>query len=146
MCKCIVEIKASYTQVMSQTEQVVEQSVDMDRFLDTINEIKKLLEGVINDTNNLIELVRAHFTEITVPEAVELLTLSEPIQKKMQQLYLNLLRSTYHKGLKTTVEKYRHSMDDFDELCQDMKTFNIELAQDASFQNTLNKVSEMISK
>ena len=146
MCKCIVEIKASYTQVMSQTEQVVEQSVDMDRFLDTINELKKLLEGVIDDTNNLIELVRAHFTEITVPEAVELLTLSEPIQKKMLQLYLNLLRSTYHNGLKTTVEKYRQSMSDFDELCQDMRTFNIELAQDASFQNTLNKVSEMISK
>jgi len=118
----------------------------MDRFLDTINELKKLLEGVIDDTYNLIELVRAHFTEITVSEAVELLTLSEPIQKKMQQLYLNLLRSTYHKGLKTTVEKYRLSMSDFDELCQDMRTFNIELAQDTNFQDTLNKVNEMISK
>lgn len=146
MCKCIVEIKASYTQVMSQTEQVVEQSVDIDRFLDTINELKKLLEGVIDDTYNLIGLVRAHFTEITVPEAVELLTLSEPIQKKMQLLYLNLLRSTYHKGLKTTIEKYLQSMSDFDELCQDMRTFNIELAQDTHFQDTLNKVNEMISK
>lgn len=131
---------------MSHTEQVVEQSVDIDRFLDTIIELKKLLEGVIDDTYSLIKLVRANFTEITLSEAVELLELSEPIQKKMQLLYLNLLRSTYHKGVKTIVDKYRQSMNDFDELCQDMKTFNIDLAQNDHFKDTLNKVNEMIFK
>lgn len=141
MCTCIDTIKASYTQVRKQTEQVVEQSFDMDDFLDAINVVKKELTRVTDETNALVELVREHFTEITVEEAQELLALSEPIQKKMQVVYLKLLASSLYVGLETAADLYRQAMSDFDELCRDMKTFNIDLAQDPEYL----KVSQMLN-
>lgn len=83
MCTCIAKIKTSYTKVRKQAEEVANQSFDMDDFLDAINVVKKELTRVTDETNALVELVRDHFTEITVDEAKELLELSEPIQKKM---------------------------------------------------------------
>lgn len=145
MCTCIAEIKESYTQVRKQAEYVVEQSYNIDDFLDAINAVRKPLDSVTSETNALVELVRSHFTEITVPEAEELLQLSEPIQKKMQQVYLNLLRSPLRVGMEQSVDLFRQAMSDFDELCHDMKTFNIDLAQDEHFQQTLKMVSEMMN-
>lgn len=145
MCTCIAEIKESYTQVRKQAEYVVEQSYNIDDFLDAINAVRKPLDSVTSETNALVELVRSHFTEITVPEAEELLQLSEPIQKKMQQVYLNLLRSPLRVGMEQSVDLFRQAMSDFDELCHDMKTFNIDLAQDEHFQHTLKMVSEMMN-
>lgn len=146
MCTCIAEIKESYTQVRKQAEYVVEQSYDIDDFLDAINLVKKELDRVTDDTNALVELVRSHFTEITVPEAEELLQLSEPIQKKMQQVYLNLLRSPLRVGMEQSVDLFRQAMSDFDELCRDMKTFNINLAQDDEFRKVSQGICDMLKK
>ena len=146
MCTCIAEIKASYTKVREQAEEVASHSFDMDDFLDAINVVRKELTRVTDETNDLVELVRDHFTEITVPEAEELLQLSEPIQKKMQMVYLKLLASPLYVGLETATDLYRQAMSDFDELCHDMKTFNIDLAQNDHFTQTLKMVSEMMRR
>lgn len=92
----------------------------------------------------LVELVRNHFTEITVAEAEDLLSLSGPIQKKMQQVYLNLLCSPLLVGIEQTVELYRQSMSDFDELCRDMRTFNVNLAQDTEFQRVSAMLNDLL--
>lgn len=144
MCTCIAEIKASYTQVRKQAEYAVEKSYDIDDFLDAVNVVKKQVALVTDETNALVELVRNHFTEITVAEAEDLLSLSGPIQKKMQQVYLNLLRSPLLVGMEQTVELYRQSMSDFDELCRDMRTFNVNLAQDTEFQRVSAMLNDLL--
>ena len=144
MCTCIAEIKASYTQVRKQAEYAVEKSYDLDDFLDAVNVVKKQVVLVTIETNTLVELVRNHFTEITVSEAEDLLALSDPIQKKMQQVYLNLLRSPLLVGMEQTVDLYRQSMSDFDELCRDMRTFNVNLAQDAEFQRVSGMLNDLL--
>jgi hypothetical protein len=144
MCTCIAEIKASYTQVRKQAEYAVEKSYDIDDFLDAVNVVKKQVALVTDETNALVELVRNHFTEITVAEAEDLLALSGPIQKKMQQVYLNLLRSPLLVGMEQTVELYRQSMSDFDELCRDMRTFNVNLAQDTEFQRVSAMLNDLL--
>lgn len=146
MCTCIAEIKATYTKVQRQTEEVASQSFDMDDFLDAINAVKKELSIVTDETNELVELVRDHFTEITVDEAKDLLVLSEPIQKKMQVVFLKLLASPLYVGLETATDLFRQAMSEFDELCHDMKTINIDLAQNDHFQQTLKMVSDMMHK
>ena len=144
MCTCIAEIKASYTQVRKQAEYAVEKSYDIDDFLDAVNVVKKQVALVTDETNALVELVRNHFTEITVAEAEDLLALSGPIQKKMQQVYLNLLRSPLLVGMEQTVELYRQSMSDFDELCRDMRTFNVNLAQDTELQRVSAMLNDLL--
>ena len=144
MCTCIAEIKASYTQVRKQAEYAVEKSYDIDDFLDAVDVFKKQVALVTDETNALVELVRNHFTEITVAEAEDLLALSGPIQKKMQQVYLNLLRSPLLVGMEQTVELYRQSMSDFDELCRDMRTFNVNLAQDTEFQRVSAMLNDLL--
>lgn len=144
MCTCIAEIKTSYTRVDKQTEEVAIQSFDMDDFLDAINLVKKDLNKVVAETNTLVELVRDHFTEITISEAEELLQLSEPIQRKMQVVYQKILASPLYLGLEEEMEQYRQAISDFDELCHDMSTFNINLAQDPEFLETERKLREML--
>jgi len=146
MCTCMTKIKASYTNVREKAEQVASQAFDMDNFLDSINVVKNELARVTDETNALVELVRDHFTEITIPEAEELLSISEPIQKKMQLVYLKLLASPLYVGLETATDLYRQAMSDFDELCYDMKTFNINLAKDEHFQQTLKMVNDMMQR
>jgi len=144
MCTCMTDIKASYTNVWKQTEEVANQSFDMDDFLDAINVVRKELTMVTDKTNELVELVRSHFTEITIPEAEELVSLSEPIQKKMQVVYLKLLASPLYVGMGTAADLYRQAMSDFDELCHDMETFNINLAKDPDFISVSQTLNDLL--
>ncbi len=136
MCTCIAEIKTSYTKVRKQTEEVASQSFDMDDFLDAINMVKKELARVTNETNALVELVRDHFTEFDIQETMVLLAHSTPILISMDQLYQKLLESSLYQGLKAAVDKYRDCMSDFQELCSDLQTFNIDMKQDEEFQKS----------
>lgn len=146
MCACIDIIKASYSEVQRQTAKVVEQPFDMDAFLDRINDIQKELAEVTDDIHGLVELVRSHFTELTIEESEELLHLSAHTMNKMDELYLKLLRSPYYVGMKTSVERYQEGVSDFKELCNDLKSFNIDLRRDEVFQATLQQLSSLIRK
>ena len=69
MCTCIVEIKATYTEVGRETSRVARKSFskpveligkenfNIDEFLDAINLITKDLNSVTQATNNLIKVV-----------------------------------------------------------------------------------------
>lgn len=158
MCTYIAEIKATYTEVNRETsrvarksfrkpiELVTKENFDIDEFLDAINIITKDLNSVTQATNDLIEVVRNNFCEISTSEAEELLELSRPIYEKMQKLYNKLIASPLYRGMKTAVELYNDAMSDFDELCHDLKTFRIDLEQNEEFQESLRKLSERMGR
>ena len=158
MCTCIAEIKESYTEVKKVTLRVARKSYDkpvntdndvvfdVDKFLDAINVITKDLHCVTQATNDLVVIVRNNFWEISSQEAEDLLMLSKPIQKKMEQLYQKLMASPLYKGMQTAVGLYLVAIRDFEELCHDLKTFRIELEQNEEFQQTLRDVNEMLRK
>ena len=89
MCTCIDLIKDSYTKVRRGTSRVARRSfkgpvdttvksqVDIDDFLDAINLITRELHQLTTSINDLVEVVRNNFCEITTPEAEELLALSD---------------------------------------------------------------------
>ena len=54
MCTCIAEIKASYTKVRHQTAEVAQQQFDIDDYLDKVNVVRKNLERITEETNNLV--------------------------------------------------------------------------------------------
>ena len=94
MCTCIDNIRASYSEVKRETSRVARRSfqkpveagdnaqVSVDDFLDAINVITRELHQVTTSVNDLVEVVRINFCQITPQEARELLELSEPIDKK----------------------------------------------------------------
>ena len=156
MCTCIAEIKATYTEVKKETSRIARKSFkkpvdivtekNIDRFLDAINIITKDLNGVTQSTNDLIKVVRNNFCEISILEAEDLLKLSRPILEKMQSLHKKLIASPLYRGMKTAVELYNDAMCDFEELCQDLKTFRVDLEKDEKFQNILNDLNEMTKR
>jgi len=127
MCTCIAEIKESYTKVRYQTAEVAQQWFDVDNYLDKVNVVRKSIEQITDETNNLIEIVRVHFTEFDVQETTELLAHSTSILILMDQLHRRLKESPLYPGLKTTVENYCDCVSDFQELCSDLQTFNIDI-------------------
>ena len=133
MCTCIAEIKESYTKVRHQTAEVAQHRFDMDDYLDNVNVVRKKLEQITEETNNLVETVRDHFTEFNEHETTELLAHSAPILILMDQLNQRLIASPLYPGLKTAAEHYHDCMSDFQELCSDLQTFNIDLRRDEEF-------------
>ncbi len=136
MCTCIAEIKESYTKVRHQTAEVAQQQFDIDEYLDKVIVVRKKIEEITNVTNDLIEMVRDHFTEFDIQETVELLAYSTPILILMDQLHQKLVESPLYPGLKISVENYRDCVSDFQELCTDLQTFNIDLRRDEEFQKS----------
>lgn len=136
MCTCIAEIKESYTKVRHQTAEVAQQQFDIDDYLDQVNLVRKKVELITEETNNLVETVRDHFTEFDIQETTELLAHSTPILILMDQLSQKLVESPLYPGLKNAVENYRDCVSDFQELCSDLQTFNIDLRRDEEFQKS----------
>ena len=133
MCTCIAEIKESYTKVRHQTAEVAQQKFDIDDYLDIVIVVRKKLEQITEETNNLVETVRDHFTEFDEQETIELLAHSAPILILMDQLHQKLVESPLYPGLKTTADNYRDCVSDFQELCSDLQQFNIDLRHDEDF-------------
>ena len=136
MCTCIAEIKESYTKVRYQTAEVAQQRFDIDDYLDMVNVVRKKVEQITNETNGLVETVRDHFTEFDVQETTELLAHSAPILILMDHLQQKLVESPLYKGLVSVVENYCDCVSDFQELCTDLQTFNIDLRRDDEFQKS----------
>jgi len=158
MCTCIDTIKASYSEVKRETSRVARRSfqnpvevgdnaqVSVDDFLDTINVITRELHQVTTSVNDLVDVVRINFCQITPQEAEELLELSEPINKKMQVLHKKLQKSPLYVGMETVVKLYEEAMGGFDELCHDLQTFRINLEENKEFQNLLKNLNESLSR
>lgn len=149
MCTYIDTIKASYSEVGRRTSRVARKSFRrpvvkadksepcIDDFLDAINAITKELQRLTDSVNELVEVVRNNFCDITTSEAEELLVLSAPITDKMQLLHRKLLRSPLYIGMETVVSLYFDAMTEFEELCSDLKTWHVDAPQNAHFQETL---------
>lgn len=158
MCTCIDNIKTSYADVRRNTSRIARKSFgnptvpvgktypDVDDFLDAINVITKELQQTTQSVNDLIEVVRNNFCGITTSEAKELLSISQPINEKMLLLHRKLLKSPLYVGMETTVKLYEDAMSDFEELCHDLKTFRIDLEQNADFQESLHNLTESLKR
>ena len=142
MCTCIAEIKESYTKVRHQTAEVAQQKFNIDDYLDMVIVVRKKLEQITDETNNLVETVRVHFTEFDEQETTELLARSAPILILMDQLHQKLVESPLYQGLKTAAENYRDCVSDFQELCTDLQTFNIDVPRNEKCR----EVEELLRK
>lgn len=142
MCTCIAEIKESYTKVRHQTAEVAQQKFDIDDYLDMVIVVRKKLEEITVETNNLVETVRDHFTEFDEQETTELLAHSAPILILMDQLHQKLVESPLYPGLKTAAENYHDCVSDFQELCTDLQTFNIDVPRNEKCR----EVEELLRK
>ena len=110
-----------------QTAEVAQQQFDIDDYLDKVIIVRKNVELITDETNRLVETVRDHFTEFDVQETTELLAYSTPILILMDRLHQRLMESPLYPGLKSTVENYLDSVSEFQELCSDLQTFNIDV-------------------
>lgn len=146
MCACIDIIKETYSDVLEQTEYVAKQSFSMDDYLDAIIHFTKQFEDLTGRINNLVELVRDHFTELTTDETKDLLAESKVMRKNMAQLYKTACDSSLYPGLKTVVKQYHESVSDFSELCNDLQTWNVNIPADAEFQKTLDALNTLLNQ
>ena len=128
-----------------QTAEVAQQKFDIDDYLDRVNIVRKKVEQITDETNSLVEMVRAHFTEFDVQETTELLAHSTPILILMDQLHQKLVDSPLYPGLKTAVENYRDCVSDFQELCNDLQVWNIDVPQNPKVLEAERKLSEMLN-
>ena len=146
MCKCIENIKTSYSRVKRETSRLSRRSfcdpildvgitqVNMDDFLDAINSQTHELHQLTQVINDLIDGVRSAFCDISTQEAEELLELSGPMYDKMQLVQRKLHKSPLYVGMQTVVDIYEDAMSDFEELCHDLRTWRIDLEQDEEFE------------
>ena len=130
--------------LMTQAREVAQQQFDMDDYLDKVNVIRKKVERITDETNNLVETVRDHFTEFDEQETTELLAHSTPILILMDQLHQKLIYSPLYPGLETVVENYLDCVSDFQELCTDLQVWNIDVPRNSEVLEAERKLTEML--
>ena len=152
MCTYINTIKASFSEVGRRTSRVARKSFrkptaktdkpepSIDDFLDAINVTTKELQKVTDSVNDLVQVVRNNFCDITTQEAEDLLQLSTPITEKMLLLHKKLLKSPLYVGMETVVSLYFNAMTEFEELCSDMKIWHIDAPKNDHLQQTLERL------
>ena len=156
MCTCIDNIKTSYTEVKKEATRVSKQSFDVpvgikgdvqpniDKFLDAINYFTREIHGLTNAINNLVEVTRNNFCDISADLAKEMLRQSDTTCKKMHLLYDKLLASPLYLGMETVVALYSDAMNDFEELCSDLKTLRVDAQNNEQLQTTLAKLDKLL--
>lgn len=149
MCTCIDNIKVSYSEIGRMTARATRQSFckpvasvlggqpSVNEYLDAVNVAARELQKVTDSINDLVEIVRNNFCDITPSEADELLMLSAPVSEKMQALHRKILRSSIYAGMETVVGLYNDAMTGFEELCSDLKTWDIDAPDNNHLQQTL---------
>ena len=158
MCTCIDNIKASYTEVKKVATRVSKESFagpigikgniqpNIDEFLDAINYFTREIHGLTNAINNLVEVTRINFCNISEDLAKEMLSQSDSMCKKMRLLHKKLLASPLYLGMETVVALYCDAMNDFEELCSDIKTLRIDAPNNQQLQKTLVGLDELLNK
>jgi len=141
MCTCVETIQKTFIGVREQTEKIDDCSFDIDSFLDRINSIRKPVEDVARDIVKLVELVHVHFVELNAEDSILLLNDFIKTRQKMYEVYTKLRKSSLYVGMKNAVKEFRHSVDLFSEMCDDLQRYNVELSKDSDYQNLTEKLN-----
>lgn len=141
MCTCVETIQKTFVGVKKQTDEINVCSSDIDSFLDRINSIRKPVEEVTRDILQFVELVRDYFVELNAEDSALLLNDFIKTRQKMYEAYTKLRNSTLYVGMKTAVKEFRHSVDLFSEMCDDLQKCNIELSKDLEYQDLVERLN-----
>ena len=141
MCTCVETIQKTFVSVKKQTDEINVCSSDIDSFLDRINSIRKPVEEVTRDILQFVELVRDHFVELNAEDSASLLNDFIKTRQKMYEAYTKLRNSTLYFGMKNAVKEFRHSVDLFSEMCDDLQKYNIELSKDPEYQDLVDRLN-----
>lgn len=141
MCTCVETIQKTFVSVKKQTDEINVCSSDIDSFLDRINSIRKPVEEVTRDILQFVELVRNHFVELNAEDSASLLNDFIKTRQKMYEAYTKLRNSTLYVGMKNAVKEFRHSVDLFSEMCDDLQKYNIDLSKDSEYQDLVDRLN-----
>ena len=141
MCTCVETIQKTFVGVKKQTDEINVCSSDIDSFLDRINSIRKPVEEVTRDILQFVELVRDHFIELNAEDSASLLNDFIKTRQKMYEAYNKLRYSTLYLGMKNAVKEFRHSVDSFSEMCEDLHKYNIELSKDSEYHDLAERLN-----
>ena len=143
MCVCVETVRQSLADVKRQTEEVAVRPMDMDDFLDAINYFSKRLVAITQKTDDFLESFRQDITSFSIEDSKILLADLYDLKKSMAELYTTLRQSQYYVGMKTVVKNYHRTMEDFYELYDDLKTYNIDLSRNEKYAALLGELNSI---
>ena len=147
MCTAFEEIKKGYIELRDTTHGVGALMYDPDddeqrQFL--IDEGRKGLKEATEETAKLEQLVRSHFTELSIDETTTLMALSTPILVGMEFLRNKVRDSSIAAEFQVGFETYCEAVDDFFELCSDLQVWNIDIKGDAELSRKLEDIGKTL--
>ena len=141
MCTCVETIQRTFADVKKQTEEIAVYSFDVDVFLDKINSIRKPVIETKNLINDFVELVRSNFVELSAEDSRMLLAEFVKTRARMYQVYKKLTKSSYYIGMKEAVKDFHSSIDNYNEMCHDLESFNIKLSENPEYGTLLKDLN-----
>lgn len=119
----------------------VEQSIN--KFLDAINQTKCDIEVITGLTDELTELLWAHFESLTENDFEEFKNQLHTVIDKLNTFYRTIRNSKLYPGVKTVTREMHYSIDNLIEVYTDLVTFKIKLPKDEKFQELANFINEL---
>ena len=146
MIECIDDIRTKIETVKSKTDNSIVDEENINVHLDEILVVKKIVDGMASDIDNLVEDLYVFFNENpSVESYLELKPNLKSLYRIASKYYDRVRESRYFNDVKTSIEEYRLSIAGLEEIIHDLDLFRIELPNDDKFKKLAEQFNEIFA-
>lgn len=143
MC-CVEVIKDNIVAV--QTESVInKKAMDkaIDTYLDIILDIQKNIRSLNKSIAELYDLIHDNFSQLTKEDYSQIADMYKKLIRSLFGLYTAYRTSGFYSGIKTDLRDFKNSIDDLQEIGNDMKIFIVSLPQNKDYRNLAGLINNL---
>lgn len=143
MC-CVEVIKENIIAV--QTESICnKESLDkmIDTYLDIIIDIQHDIRKLNHSIADLHDLIHSFFSELTENDYNQIKDVYKKLIQNLNKLYTTYKKSVFYPGIKTDVKEFRKSIQDLQEMENDMQLFIQKLPHNDEYKNLAKLINAL---
>lgn len=143
MC-CVEVIKDNIVAIQAESainRKAIDKAVDT--YLDIILDIQKDIRGLNRSMAELYEFIHKNFSQLTKEDYSQIAGMYKKLVRNLIGLYNAYRKSDFYPGIKTDLKDFRNSIDDLQEMRNNMEVFIVELPQNADYKNLAGLINSL---
>lgn len=96
-----------------------------------------------NSIDKLYDLLHTSFPTLIKEDYAEIAGLYRILIRNLVGLYNAYRKSSFYSGIKTDLKSFKNSIDDLQEMFNDMKTFIVDLPQNDDYKSLINTINSL---
>ena len=144
MTICIDNVKTKIETVKIKADNSIIDEEKMNKHLDTILLVKKIVDEMVIDIDNLVDDLYEFSSIASIEDYLEIKPLLENLRIVSSKIYQNIRKSVLYSGVKSSMKEFCSSIDSIEEIICDIDMY-ISLSDDEEYKTLVNKINKMLA-